>query len=298
MRYAVAALLLALPLPALAQHVPAPGPYKVAIETDPTLPRHTIYRPADLAALHGKRLPVVAWANGACSNAGLLFATFLSQLASHGYLVIASGPKDAALPAFSTQKRDAAITPSGAIPEGKTSEADLLAAIDWAEHKGGAIDASKVAVMGQSCGGLQATAVAADPRIDTLVIWNSGVYNNPAATGPGGIPQQSMSSATKASLAKFHAPVAYFLGGPSDRAYPNGKDDFGRVTGVPAFFGSIDVGHGGTFTQPGGGWFGEVAAQWLDWRLKGDAAAAKWFAGKDCRLCSEPGWEVAKKGID
>ena len=52
----------------------------------------------------GKRLPIVAWGNGACSNAGLLFQTFLSNVASHGYVVIVSGPKDAPLPAFASQR--------------------------------------------------------------------------------------------------------------------------------------------------------------------------------------------------
>jgi hypothetical protein len=106
----------------------------------------------------------------------------------------------------------------------------------------------------------------------------------------------SLSGATKDSLKKFHAPVAYFLGGPGDVAYPNGKDDFSRVT-VPAFFGSINSGHGGTFSDPGGGWYGEVGVKWLDWRLKGDREAGKWFAGPDCVLCKDPVWEVARKNL-
>src|SRR5690349_6700753 len=78
-----------------------PGPYAVTIESDPGLPTHTVYRPTDLKPFTGsKRLPIVSWGNGACSNAGQLFKVFLTQIASHGYLVISIGPKDAPLPAF------------------------------------------------------------------------------------------------------------------------------------------------------------------------------------------------------
>lgn len=285
-------------------HPVAPGPYAVSVVAEPTLMTHTVYRPADLSAFtEDDRLPIVAWGNGACSNAGLLFSRFLTQIASHGYLVIASGPKDAPLPGFASQLPDqASLTPdpSAGIEAGRTTDEDLIRAIDWAIAENarqgspyfGHLDTGEVAVMGQSCGGLQATAVAGDPRIETVVIWNSGVFPEGAERGSG------LSGATKASLGDFHAPVAYFLGGPSDLAYANGKDDFARLEGVPAFLGSIHSGHGGTYMHPGGGWFGEVGVAWLDWQLKGDQEAARWFVGPDCRLCTNPVWEVDKKNID
>src|SRR5687768_11853025 len=78
-----------------------PGPHEVIVEANPGLPTHTIYRPADLTKFSGKRaLPIVSWGNGACANAGTLFQVFLTQVASHGYLAISIGPKDAPLPAF------------------------------------------------------------------------------------------------------------------------------------------------------------------------------------------------------
>jgi len=277
------------------------GPYAVTIVAEASLPSHTVYRP-DLSKLaRNQRLPIVAWGNGACSNAGLLFQTFLTQVASHGFLVIASGPKDAPLPAFAAQ-REGQVASAGTAPAGRTKDEDLLTAIDWAIKENdragsdyrGKLDAGKVAVMGQSCGGLQATAVAGDPRIKTVVIWNSGVFQE----GPNAAVARSLSGATKAAIGKFHAPVAYFLGGPTDIAYANGKDDFSRVTNVPAFLGSIRAGHGGTFNHPGGGWFAEVGLAWLKWQLNGDAAAAKYFRGKDCVLCQDPLWETAKKNMD
>src|SRR5262249_43126307 len=157
-----------------------------------------------------------------------LFQTFLTQIASNGFVVIVSGPKDAPLPAFARRKPGdppPAPTSGASIPSAMTKDADLIAAIDWAIKENGRagsdyqgkLNPDKVAVMGQSCGGLQATAVAGDPRIKTVVIWNSGVF--PEGAGPPG----RLSGATKASIAKFHTPVAYFLGGPTDLAYANGK---------------------------------------------------------------------------
>lgn len=285
-------------------HPTAPGPYAVTVESAPGLPSHTVYRPTDMSAFKdGYRLPVIAWGNGACSNAGLLFANFLTEIASHGYVVIASGPMDAPLPTFASANGDGPKpNPNSGVKSGMTTDRDLITAIDWAGRINrragsayqGHLDMGKVAVMGQSCGGLQATWASADPRVKTTVIWNSGVFNAPGAA-PNGAPTQSLSGATKASLDKFHGPVAYFLGGPTDVAYANGKDDFSRQTKVPAFLGSIHSGHGGTYGHPGGGWFGEVGVAWLDWQLKGDEAASRYFTGTNCILCKNPVWEVERK---
>jgi dienelactone hydrolase len=288
-----------------------PGSYAVTIESDPGLPTHTIYRPADLASfVGGTKLPIISWGNGACANAGTLFKVFLTQIASHGYLAISIGPKDAPLPAFATGARANAGTPAPtnaptpssapAIPPPMTKDSQLVDAIDWAvkenDRKGSPyyqhLDPKKIAVMGQSCGGLQAIAVSSDPRIKTTVIWNSGVFI-PGANAPA----VRLSGATKESLAKFHAPVAYFIGGPTDIAYANAEDDFKRIDKVPAFKANLNVGHGGTYSHPGGGWFGEVGVAWLDWRLKGDKQAAKYFEGADCLLCRNSIWSVEKKGM-
>jgi hypothetical protein len=268
---------------------PAPGPYAVTVESYPTLATHTTYHPTDLARVGAtNRLPIVAWGNGACVRNGTAFQTFLTQIASHGYLAIAIGAKDSGA---------AALPPTAERP---IDDQMLIDAIDWAIAENrtpssrlyGKVDTTKIAVMGQSCGGLQAMAVSPDPRVTTTVIWNSGVL--PAdTTSPG----RTLSRATKDTLNRLHAPIAYFIGGPGDVAYPNAEDDFARISNVPVFKANINVGHGGTYRQPGGGWFGEVAVAWLDWRLKGNTDASKWFVGADCRLCTDPAWSVERKGM-
>jgi hypothetical protein len=135
--------------------------------------------------------------------------------------------------------------------------------------------------MGQSCGGLEAYEVSDDPRVDTTGIWNSGIMN----------------ALDKAQLARLHAPIGYFIGGPSDIAYENAMDDWNRLpAGLPAFMGNLDVGHRGTFAEPNGGEFGRVGTAWLKWQLKGDTPARRLFVGTDCGLCGTA-WEVRRKNL-
>ncbi len=259
------------------------GPYPAVMASDSTLETHTIFRPSDLSAFDtNNKLPIFVWGNGACANSPGGHVNFLSELASHGFLVIAIGPM-----------------PGENESGGKTSAAQLIDAIDWAiarnsdktspyYHK---IDVDKIAVSGMSCGGLQALEVATDPRISTVVICNSGILIEPVKGFPG------MPNVTKEQLGKLHAPIIYIMGGESDIAYGNGMDDFKRINHVPAFAANLNVGHGGTYGEPHGGDFAKVATSWLQWQLKGDKVAEKMFTGEPCGVAQMPGWVVEKKKI-
>ena len=73
------------------------GPYKAVAIGDATLPTHTIFRPKDLKPFGGsKKLPIMTWGNGACANTPNEHQNFLSEIASHGYFIIAIGPAQAA----------------------------------------------------------------------------------------------------------------------------------------------------------------------------------------------------------
>jgi hypothetical protein len=284
------------------------GPYKTVMEVDPSLPGHTVYRPADLSALGETRLPIVVWGNGGCANAGNLFATFLTEVSSYGYLVIAVGPivqgyAAGTPPTAKVPRRPPGFDPTQPptnLPPPATHPAQLIQGVTWAvaqnqrpgskyHHR---LNSEKIAVMGQSCGGLQALEVAADPRITTAVIWNSGLFSRPTSAGGG----KAMS---KRDLKFLHTPIAYISGDSQDIAFINGNNDFNQITSIPIFRGyERGVGHGGTYRQPNGGEFGGVAVAWLNWQLKGDQRAALMFRGPNCGLCVNGRWVVRKKNID
>lgn len=284
------------------------GPYPAVMEQDPSLPTHTIYRPKDLTALHGQKLPIIAWGEGGCSNNGAFYKNFLGEIASYGFLAIATGPPQAPRSAGNPNAGREAGNPGAPAGAGRgagrgpaTKSSQLIDAINWASAENARKDSpyhdrlntSKVAVMGHSCGGIQALAVAADPRIKLVVNWSGGLFTTPP-TGAGAATE----NVPKEQLEKLHTPVFYISGDSTDIAFANSNDDFGRITKVPAFRAYKDgVGHGGTYTQPDGGDFGKVAVALLDWQFKGDKDAGKMFLGANCGLCQDPKWHVEKKGI-
>lgn len=259
------------------------GAYKTIMYTDAGLATHTIFRPKELSPFGEKnKLPVIAWGNGACANSPWEHVNFLSEVASHGFLVIAIGP----------------MPEEGERGGGRSTATQLLDAVDWAIAQNSdpsspfykKVDVTRIAVSGMSCGGLQTLEVAPDPRVTTAVVCNSGIIG-----GGGGMP--GMPALTKDHLDKLHTPTLYLLGGESDIAYNNGMDDFKRINHVPVFVANMDVGHGGTYRQPHGGAFAVVATAWYKWQLKGDQEAGKLFTGKPCGLSQSDIWTVDKKNL-
>lgn len=135
-------------------------------------------------------MPVMVWGNGACSDNSLSHQNFLLEIASYGIVIVVSG------------------VPNGG---GGTSAQTMTQSIDWAVANAGKgnwvnMDASRIAVAGMSCGGIEAYANSLDDRVSAVGIFNSGQYD---------------AAGTNANVPPINKPIFFFLGGPSDIAYQN-----------------------------------------------------------------------------
>lgn len=351
------------------------GPYKAVLMGEASLPTHAVYRPADLSPFGpDRKMQVVLWANGGCRNSSGEFRNFLSEVASHGFIIVAIGP------ALS------AATMSSEAPVYASQTSDYWVGYDWVVRENqrqgseyfGKVDIAKIAVMGQSCGGVQALEGSLDPRVTTSVIWNSGVVaragnftppqqdaiaaaqarvaartaavseaRRAVATASLALPRspaavaaavESLAAAdlalalaqagelekiqasaasrlsadqrpllgqplngpamTRAMLQQLHAPIAYFIGGPGDLAFPLSEADFAEINHVPVLRANMDVGHyPATYRQPNGGAFAQAGVMWLKWQLRGDAAAAAYFTDDKAGIAADPNWKVERKNL-
>jgi hypothetical protein len=225
-------------------------------------------------------MPIVVWGAGGCISPGITYEAFLSEIATHGYLVIAD------------------LAPYGL---GYDTPEQLLDGVAWAIAENtrpgskyfGRLDTTKVAAMGHSCGGLVALHAGTDPRVSTVVAWDSGIFD-----------VGNLGGATKDDLNHLHGPTMWVNAGPLDIAYPQAEKDYAAVPDtVPAVWANLDLSargdtvlgaHIGTFWEGKGGDYAIVANHWLDFTLKGDRTAGKQVIGP-CHLCDRDGWSVQSK---
>ena len=275
------------------------GPYKAVMTDDESLPGFTIYRPGDIqsASKVEGALPVVLFGNGGCYRSSQPYAKFLTEIASHGYVLMAVGewriehdPDEAKVWELDDEKSTL-----------KTNDAKSLVntALNWLEkenQRAGSefyqtVNTHNVAAMGYSCGGIQALIMGTlgDKRIKTVVGMNTGAFID-------GGPLNGM--ITKDDLPKLTTPIIYMLGGEKDDAAPNGRDDFKRINHVPVVLATYpSVGHTATYQDHQGGAFGQMARTWLDYQLKGKKQYENLFRYSDKGNDFE-GWEITQKGFD
>lgn len=248
------------------------GPFGVdRIDRVDGLNTHSLFVPDDVGS-HGKH-PVVIWTNGnGGSLSSLSYASFLTHIASHGFLVIADKA--------STSAREA-------------EAASQVAAIEWAlsenARTGGdffeRIDVDRIAVMGHSLGSLASFSTAAmNEHVATSIHFSGGLTDNPVGFDD-------------AWLAEMHAPAAFLCGGNDATAGPSCEKDFAMAPN-PVFYGVLGgASHLGPFISPRGGEYGRAAVAWYRWQLAGDESFADWFLGDDCVLCQRP-WTGMQRDLE
>lgn len=212
---------------------------------------YTVFRPACLKK--DEKYPVVTWANGTCGEVHG-YAGLLGTLASYGFVIIASNSTwTATAPTDKVQLR--ALDYAAALNRDPSSVLYQK------------LDMDKIGAMGHSQGAKATSNAEADPRIKSLIFWNTGT----SSTRPfldisgdkdvGGSTSASIQSATEAAT----QPGAWIY-------YHQILATGGQYTG-----------HLVLMEQPER--VVDMAVAWWSWQLKGDAEAKKMFVGTDCGLC-------------
>jgi hypothetical protein len=279
------ALLVTSLTPAAASAADIPGTqhrFAVVRVGDPSLPDHTILRPANLRAVPFK-LPILAWGNGGCRDSNEEYHYFLTHFAAYGFFIVANGPPQNP---YNPGELTGLLNPQ---PQ------KLIAGINWAVRQDSdprsryylRLDPHRIAVMGQSCGGWETMDASADPRVRTSIVWNSG--SNPYSP---------------ADVTKLHAPILYAYGGLTDYVNWDAIGSY-ELTAVPAVLAdNTGAGHTGMWddpappAQPPGPYQNDpllVGAEWLDFTLYGTTAGKNFFLGPSCGLCTRQGWTVQSK---
>lgn len=291
------------------------GPYKAVADRSAEAPDYTLYHPANLdyAVKEEGPLPLVLFANGGCAFTSKHYENYLTEIASHGYVVAAVGSLDE-------------LTDEQLQRLGMTDTEYMVHAIDVMDSLNAdprsyyynKVDMKHVAAMGQSCGGGQALSGSVDPRVTTTVALNSGFLNSkppfpveePGSKRPAGGPAAGFAksvaegglygkefggTATQADLVRLHAPVAYIIGGPDDVAYEPSAQNYDLISHVPVVRCNLLVGHMATYAQPHGGAFAEITLKWLDWQLKGKTDESRFFLDSAYQKTNYPDWTVQSK---
>jgi hypothetical protein len=229
-------------------------------------PTFTLVRPTDLRQ-GGLCHPVITWGNGHGTTPSL-YARVLNQLASHGFVVIASNSSQVSM---------------GDPPP-------MLAGVTWVIEQNSdptsvlyqRIDTAHIGASGHSEGALATMRAGADARIVTIA------------------PIEG-SMATKS----LHGPALLMCGGMDTTLPCSGHvTSFDGITNQPVMLADqlaathtswVGGGGGGGTLNP----FVVALTGWMRVQLMGDVALRSMFYGPSCTLCQDTAtWQVMQKMLD
>lgn len=197
-----------------------------------------------------------------------MYAGFLTEIASQGYFVVAPGA-----PNILDKK----------MTNAKWQLDSIDYALNWKEAPF-KINKEAIAVGGHSCGGAESLRNLAND--DENLIKTGLILNSGAATS---------------TYDTITAPLLIIHGGEKDTAR-GAEQNFEYIAeNLPqlvAFKAVLETGHLGSYwRRPRGGIYAETSVKWMDWQLKGDKAAQKWFKGGAESEAAKRGWKVESTGI-
>lgn len=264
------------------------GPFEVAADKDVgplagvvpdpvygnTQQHFNVYRPKNLAQ-SGYCHPILVWANGHTDNPEPKppecvsskycgsYLMLMNQLASHGFVVIAS---------LST------ITSQG-------NPLPTITGLDWlmtqAEDPASPyyhhLDTAHVGALGHSEGGFSTSKAASDPRISASATVSGSAIN-----------------------AGIHGPSLWFCGGKDTVVPCDGvMKTYAAITTLPAMFvNNLAADHGGWLYQNGAkGPDISGFTAWFRVHLMGDTENRKWFYGPSCTLCTDNRVQVMRNSF-
>lgn len=252
----------------------AEGPFEVATEEevgpesgepeeDGTVPRFTIFRPADMEQ-SGLCHPVITWGNGTGSTPNL-YGGLLRHLASHGFVIVGSNSTN-------VSRGDPKPMNVG-IDYVLEQNADASSALYQR------IDTAHIGATGHSQGALATSQASGDPRIVTSIpIEGANVQRD------------------------LHGPAMFFCGGMDDIVSCDGAiRALEAVTTLPAMYANYLTADHGSWLSFGGNSRTDVEVAitaWMRVHLMADAALRPWFYGESCGLCTDAAWEVDRKNMD
>jgi hypothetical protein len=218
----------------------------------------TIFRPACMKK--GEKYPVITWANGTCGETHG-YSALLSNLASHGFVVIAS---NSTWTAATTTADGTTLVQVSALDYAEALNADPMSVLYQR------LDMSKVGAMGHSQGAGATSATAADPRVKSVIFWNTGASNDKPFLNVSGDEDVGGGSAAalKSSTDGASKPGAWVY--------------YHKILAT----GGNNTGHLVLMEQPER--VADMNVAWWKWQLKGDQEAKKMFVGTDCGLCKSP----------
>ncbi len=227
---------------------------------------YTMFRPSDLTE-GGLCHPLITWGNGH-GTTPTLYARFLTHLASHGFVVIASNSSTVSM---------------GDPPP-------MIAGVDWVLAQNAdptselyqTIDTTHIGATGHSEGAFATVSAAADARITVVA------------------PIEGASASRN-----YHGPALLLCGGMDTTVGCDGAmSAFNAITSLPAMYASqLAATHTNWMVGGGPGAalnpFMIAVTGWMRVHLMSDEALKPMFYGPDCTLCKDTAtWDVLQKNLD